>query len=107
MFYAAEFLKGEHDYINFRKTGSSVKTSIRNVTKIEPVFLENNFLKLHYSGNGFLYNMVRILTGTILEYANNRIKTNRLHQVFEKADRNLAGITAPAHGLFLNKVIYE
>ncbi len=104
---ASNFLKGKHDFINFRSTGSSIKSTIREVDVIKPEFLPNNFLKLEYIGNGFLYNMVRILTGTILFYANDKISSDQLYRVFKEKNRNLTGITAPPQGLFLDKVFYN
>lgn len=104
--YAADFLSGKHDYINFRSSGSDVKTTIREVFIIKPEFLDNT-LKLNFVGNGFLYNMVRILTGTIIQYGNGIISTERLNTVFNKKDRTLSGITAPAKGLFLEKALYS
>lgn len=103
---ASKFLSGKHDYRNFRSSGSSVKTTEREVYLIKPEF-KDHYLKLNFIGNGFLYNMVRILTGTIVQYAAGQIDQERLEKVFTEENRKLAGPTAPPQGLFLEKVFYS
>lgn len=99
-------LEGEHDFKSFMKKGSSVKTTVRNLYKIKPT-IEKNMLKLDFIGNGFLYNMVRILTGTILQYSSEQLKDFNSNEVFNNPNRSLVGITAPANGLFLSEVFYD
>ena len=104
--YITHYLSGRHDFYNFMSTGSKVKTTTREIYFIKPKF-NNNDLVINYFGNGFLYNMVRILTGTILEYSAGKLSQDRIDNIFKSKNRKLAGITAPAKGLFLEKVFYN
>lgn len=98
-------LEGKHDYKAFMKTGSSVKSTVREIYKIKPE-INGNDIRIDFIGNGFLYNMVRILTGTILQYGSGHLSNFDSKLIFDHPDRNLAGKTAPAKGLFLNDVFY-
>ena len=62
---------------------------------------------IRVTGNGFLYNMIRILTGTLIEAGQGRQKPEKIKEILEKKDRSLAGFTAPARGLTLEKVFYD
>lgn len=103
---ASSFLSGKHDYRAFMASGSDIKDTVREIYKIYPE-ISNNILNLHFFGNGFLYNMVRILTGTILQYASGQLDRSTLDKVFSEPDRRNAGITAPAKGLRLEEVFYR
>jgi len=105
MLEASKFFLGEHDFSAFRSTGSSVKTSIRNINLIE---LSRNaeFITLTIEANGFLYNMVRIIVGTLIDVGIGKIKPYDIKPIIESKDRRRAGATAPPQGLYLEKVYY-
>lgn len=101
---AAHFI-GEHDFITFMASGSSIKTTIRTIEEIS--FEENGALReITFRGNGFLYNMVRIMVGTLYEVGYHRLKPQDMAKIIESRDRSRAGVTAPAQGLYLKEVYY-
>jgi len=103
---AAADLIGEHDFKAFMASGSAVKTTIRTIEEIS--FEKNdNLREITFKGNGFLYNMVRIMVGTLYEVGYHRIDPHDLSKIISDGDRSRAGITAPAHGLYLKEVYYE
>lgn len=106
LFQASEFLAGEHDFNAFMASGSSIKDTVREIFLIKPV-IKDDIIEIHFIGNGFLYNMVRILTGTIIQTAAEQYDIEKLSKVFEEPIRENAGITAPAKGLRLEKVFYS
>ncbi|HPD00978.1 MAG TPA: tRNA pseudouridine(38-40) synthase TruA [Acetivibrio sp.] len=101
---ALSFL-GTHDFSTFKASGSSVKTSVRTITSVS---LEKNgdVLEFEICGNGFLYNMVRIIVGTLVDVGMGRIKADDISDIINGKDRKKAGRTAPAHGLYLVEVYY-
>lgn len=101
---AAAFL-GHHDFSAFCGSGHSVSTFERTIYSSQWVF-DGSYLIYRVSGNGFLYNMVRIMTGTMVEIGNNKRSVDSIKELFLKKDRNLAGITAPPYGLYLVMVNY-
>lgn len=101
---AAALLCGKYDYSSFR-TGKSGKSAVRTVTDIS-VETHGDELWLRFTGDGFLYNMVRILTGTLVEVGQGRREAESMSEILEKKDRSAAGITAPAQGLTLWEVRY-
>jgi tRNA pseudouridine38-40 synthase len=100
----SRYLMGKHDFIGFMSTGSSIKTTVRNIYDIE-LKKEGDFIVLEIEGNGFLYNMVRIIAGTLIDIGRGRI-TESLKDIIESKERSRAGHTAHANGLFLKKVYY-
>lgn len=102
---AAAFCLGTHDFLGFSSVKKTKKSTVRTITSI--VIEENERdIRITFTGNGFLYNMVRILTGTLAEIgAGTRDPESILH-VLQSKDRKDAGITAPAQGLFLMDVEY-
>ncbi|MDP4161673.1 MAG: tRNA pseudouridine(38-40) synthase TruA [Bacillota bacterium] len=102
---ASVFLKGTHDFTSFCSAKTEVVDKIRTIEEIDFSF-EGNLLILKFVGNGFLYNMVRILTGTLLEVGTGARTPEEMAFILEKKDRRYAGKTAPAHGLYLWKVMY-
>lgn len=102
---ACTYFVGEHDFSAFRSTGSSVKTSVRNIKK---AFLQKKQEKLIFytEGDGFLYNMVRIMVGTLIDVGSNKIKPYEVLDIINSKDRSKAGKTAPALGLCLEVVYY-
>ena len=102
---AASYFKGTHDFKGFMASGSAVKDTVRTISEIR-FDLEGKRLTLAYTGNGFLYNMVRIITGTLVEVGFGKIIPESIPQIILSGKRELAGITAPAQGLFLDEVFY-
>lgn len=103
---AAECFIGTHDFRGFMATGSSVTDTVRTIYSIK-IHEDEEYIKIFYHGNGFLYNMVRIITGTILHASIGKIKAAQIPDIIKKGSRESAGITVPAHGLCLEKVYYE
>ncbi len=103
-----EFLNlivGEHDFIAFSSSGRSVDNTIRTITETKAE-ITDDFIKITVSANGFLYNMVRIIVGTAVEYSQGRVTAEDVLDALRTGKRDKLGITAPPQGLFLNKVIY-
>lgn len=99
-------LIGKHDFAPFCSSGSSVVDTVRTVT--ECYMTEDGGLPaLSVSADGFLYNMVRIITGTALAVSEGRLDVNCAEEIFSSCDRSKAGETAAPQGLFLNKVFYD
>lgn len=103
---AAAYLKGRHDFAAFMAKGSTVTDTIREIYQAE-VKREDGFVKLIFIGNGFLYNMVRIITGTLIYISEGKIPVDGIEQIIEGKSRHAAGFTVPAHGLYLNRVVYK
>lgn len=102
---ALELLVGEHDFKAFMSTGSDVKNTIRTIYSVN-LFKKNNIIEIEITGNGFLYNMVRIIVGTIIEIGNNKRNINCIEDAYIIRNRSLLGKTAKPEGLFLKEVIY-
>lgn len=99
---AAGYLIGEHDFKSFCQVGAQVESTVRTIYSIE-VLEEGRELIIRVCGGGFLYNMVRIIVGTLLEVGQGKRAPEELPAILEKKDRSAAGPTAPAHGLMLMK----
>lgn len=97
---AAELLCGEHDFSAFCTARSKKKSAVRNLRRIT-VERKGEELRLTFTGDGFLYNMVRILTGTLLEAGSGARSAESVGEALASHDRSMAGFTAPARGLFL------
>ena len=102
---AVKFFEGEHDFKGFKASGTSSKSSVRTIYKAD-VYLENNRINIEVTGNGFLYNMVRIIAGTLLDVGIGKIKPEDIPSIIESGDRTNAGKTLPPYGLYLVKVDY-
>lgn len=103
---AACFFVGKHDFFGFMSVGSKIADTVRTIKYIE--IIENGELvRIRIAADGFLYNMVRIIVGTLIDTANSRIKLSELHEIIESRDRSRAGAKAPAEGLYLNRVIFR
>ncbi|HEY9060273.1 MAG TPA: tRNA pseudouridine(38-40) synthase TruA [Pseudobacteroides sp.] len=102
---AAQYIPGKKDFSAFKASGSSAKDSVRTVTGVELQKAEN-IIELTVSGDGFLYNMVRIIAGTLVDVGMGRISPDDMGDILESKDRTRAGRTAPAHGLYLVEVYY-
>ena len=96
----ASFLVGRHDFASFCGTGAQVKSTVRTVTGIE-VWKDGDMITIRVSGEGFLYNMVRIIAGTLIQVGNGQYPPERVRDILNACDRAAAGPTAPAHGLTL------
>ena len=96
---------GEHDFLGFSASGRTVTDTVRKVTECN-VTKNGDEVTLSVTANGFLYNMVRIITGTAISVSDGKIDPFKTKEILLSKDRSLAGFTAPAHGLYLNKVIY-
>ncbi|WP_332696662.1 tRNA pseudouridine(38-40) synthase TruA [Halalkalibacter lacteus] len=103
---AAELLIGKHDFSSFCAANTGVKDKVRTLYNVS-IVSERDELVFKVVGNGFLYNMVRIIVGTLLEIGAGKREVNDLSKVLQAKDRTLAGQTAPGSGLFLWKVSYE
>lgn len=101
----AELLLGTHDFKGFSSAGKTKKSTVRTINSIE-IIEENNLIKIVINGSGFLYNMVRILCGTMLEIGLGTKNISVINQIFESKSRENAGITLPANGLKLKQVFY-
>ena len=102
---AREFL-GEHDFIGFCSSGGKTHDTVRRMAEAS-VTRQGDLVEFRVMGNGFLYNMVRIMVGTILDIGRGRFQPNDVLSMLAGCDRTLAGMTAPAHGLYLDFVTYE
>ena len=103
---AAKLLCGTHDFMSFCSKKTIKKSSVRTLKSIS--FHERGSqLEIHVAGNGFLYNMVRILIGTLIEVGLGKRKPESMKEILEAKDRQAAGPTAPACGLFLTAVLYD
>lgn len=104
---AAKFFEGEHDFKAFKASGTSSKSSVRTIYKAEVVEITNNRIYIELTGNGFLYNMVRIISGTLVDVGINKIQPQDIKHIIESKDRSLAGKTLPPQGLYLVSVEYK
>lgn len=102
---AAKKLVGEHDFSSFMASGSSVKTTVRTIKKLS-IFKENDDIIFEITGNGFLYNMVRIIVGTLLDIGSGK-KQDNIEELLLGCRRKMAGKTVGAQGLYLKEVLYD
>lgn len=102
---AAVYFLGKHDFSAFKSTGSSVKDNVRTITEVQ-VEKDGDYIKIYVSGDGFLYNMVRIMVGTLLEVGEKKINPEYIKEIIGAKDRNRAGKVVPAKGLCLEKVFF-
>ncbi|MDD4772035.1 MAG: tRNA pseudouridine(38-40) synthase TruA [Eubacteriales bacterium] len=103
---SAAHLIGIHDFTAFMAAGSSVTDTIREIYDAR-VTRENSFIKIIINGNGFLYNMMRIISGTLIYISEGKIPSDAIPRIIEGKNRVAAGFTVPAHGLYLNRVVYK
>ena len=102
---AAQHFVGTHDFSAFCAADAQVKTKVRTIYSAS-VVREGDLVKFRVCGNGFLYNMVRIMAGTLIYVNNGRIRADEIPEIIKSCDRKKAGITAIPDGLYLNKVYY-
>ena len=103
---AADLLLGTHDFTSFCANRRMKKSAVRTLQQIE-LEERGSELRISFSGDGFLYNMVRILTGTLLEVGTGKLQPQAMPAILEGKNRDLAGFTAPACGLALKEVWYN
>ena len=102
---AAKYFLGKHDFKAFKTNVSSVKTSVRTINGLE-LELKGDVIKIFVSADGFLYNMVRIIVGTLIEVGKGKIKPEDIESIIKNGDRSKAGPCVPPNGLVLEKVFY-
>ena len=105
---AAKYFEGEHDFKGFKATGGNNKSTVRTIYKAEVTYNKaDERIIIELTGNGFLYNMIRIIAGTLVEAGLGKIEPKEITEIIESKDRARAGKTLPAHGLYLVEVEYE
>ena len=103
---AVKYFEGEHDFKAFKASGTSSKSSVRTIYKAEILEKENNKIWIELTGNGFLYNMVRIIAGTLVEVGLGNIEPKEIENIIKSKKRENAGKTLPPQGLYLVNVEY-
>lgn len=103
---ACELLVGTKNFLSFCAAGSSVKDFTRTIIFAD-ITQDGDIIEFTVSGNGFLRNMVRIIVGTLVDAGKGKITLQQFQNIIESQDRNNAGITMPAHGLYLQEVVYH
>ena len=101
----AQSLLGTHDFAAFAASGSVVKSTVRTIYRVK-VERSGDYVTLTVLGNGFLYNMVRIIAGTLMEVGTGKREPGAIARAIETGDRLALGQTAPAQGLTLRQVLY-
>ncbi len=103
---AIKYFEGEHDFKAFKSSGTSSKSSVRTIYTAN-IVTEGTSIGIDLTGNGFLYNMVRIIAGTLVDVGLGKIKAEDIPKIIESKDRTKAGKTLPPHGLMLLRVEYS
>lgn len=107
--YISGAFTGVHDFKAYCKSGSPVKTTVREIYSVDVIICENKYdtdVKIYVCGSGFLYNMVRTMAGTMLNYAEGSLSEEDIVTAFTECDRESVGRTMPAKGLTLEEVDY-
>ena len=107
MILAAEKIRGTHDYSSFMAAGSKITDATRTVHRCTVTRESDGIITLRISADGFLYNMVRIITGTLIDTAYGTFSPDEMEGIIRAKDRTAAGRTAPPSGLYLNEVTYN
>lgn len=102
---ACGYFVGEHDFASFCAAGAQVETTIRTIYDLH-IEKSGELISIFVTGNGFLYHMVRIIAGTLLKVGSGQIPPEEIRKIIEGRDRTLAGPTAPARGLILDRIRY-
>lgn len=102
---ACKYLIGTHDFFSFSSAGGSVKTTVRTIYRCE-IIISNDLVEIWVTGDGFLYNMVRIIVGTLLEIGTGKKNPVDIPNIFKARDRAKSGVKAPAKGLTLVEIEY-
>ena len=102
---AASYLVGEHDFVSFCNVRTDVENTVRTITALD-ILQDGDEITIRITGNGFLYNMVRIIVGTLIRVGRGFYEPEKVKEILEAKDRKAAGVTAPAHGLMLVEIRY-
>ena len=102
---AVKYFIGEHDFKAFKASGTSSKSSVRIIYDAD-VMVDGEKILIELTGNGFLYNMVRIISGTLVDVGLGKIEVDNIPKIIEGGKREMAGKTLPPHGLYLVSVNY-
>lgn len=102
---ATEYIIGEHDFRAFMTSGAQVQSTIREVYSLH-IKKNNDIIEIFISADGYLYNMVRIIVGTLVNVGEGKYPPSYVKEIIESRDRQLAGPTAPPQGLYLYDVVY-
>ena len=103
---ALKYFEGEHDFKAFKASGTSSKSSVRKIYATK-LYKENDRIYIELTGNGFLYNMVRIIVGTLVDVGLGKIEPEEIIDIIKDGKRERAGKTLPPNGLYLISVMYE
>lgn len=105
----AEYMEGTHDFACFQSAGGTPReTTVRTIYRLKVIEIpERDEIHLEVSGDGFLYNMVRIIAGTLVDVGHGKILPRQIPQIIESKDRSRAGHTAPPQGLYLTEIYYD
>ncbi|MDO4267495.1 MAG: tRNA pseudouridine(38-40) synthase TruA [Eubacteriales bacterium] len=104
---AGQYLIGEHDFKSFCTVRTQAEDTVRTIYSLQTVQAEDGMISIRISGSGFLYNMVRIIAGTLLRVGSGMYPPEHVEEILEARDRQQAGETAPARGLTLVSMEYE
>ena len=102
---ASKYFIGEHDFTSFASSKSKKKSNVRTIHSIN-IKEDNGLIEIYFEGNGFLYNMVRIMSGALIDVGHKKISPQDIKRMLEEKDRSKSSDTAPAKGLYLYKVSY-
>ncbi len=105
MIEASKYFLGTHEFDSFKNIGSSVQTTERTIYNLN-IYKDEQNIKIQVTGDGFLYNMVRIMVGTLLDVGMGKIPPNAIKHIIAAKDRTKAGRAVPAQGLYLQQVYY-
>jgi len=103
---ALKILKGEHDFKAFQASGTKVKNTVRTLFRAEMAKKPGDVLIFTFEANGFLRYMVRNMVGTLIDLGKGKFSVDQIKEILESCDRQKAGMTAPARGLYLVEVKY-
>ena len=103
---AASYLVGEHDFVSFCNVRTDVENTVRTIYALD-ILTNGDEITIRITGNGFLYNMVRIIAGTLIRVGRGFYEPEKVKEILEAKDRKAAGVTAPAHGLMLMSIDYK
>lgn len=103
---AASYLVGEHDFVSFCNVRTDVESTVRTITALD-ILQNGEEITIRITGNGFLYNMVRIIVGTLIRVGRGFYEPEKVKEILDAKDRKAAGVTAPAHGLMLMEINYK
>ena len=103
---AIKYFEGEHNFKAFKASGTSSKSSVRKIYEAK-IYENGEKIYIELTGNGFLYNMVRIIAGTLVDVGTEKIEPEDIKKIIDSKDRNLAGKTLQPNGLYLVEVNYD